>query len=271
MRLLITTLWHQAPYPAPMPKFKRTPVFALLSSAILAACAPASAPLRAGADVPPQRAGVAPAEYFWDRLSYPTGRLDARWAVAAVEDAAKIAQAVPSGIARNAGEPPVWRALGPAPLDHGQGFFGGQGEVGGRINVIVAHPTNPAIAWAGSDGGGVWKTSNCCGVDTVWTVKTDSPEVATSAIGELVLDPNNPDVLYAGTGDLRYTSFSFGASGVLKSVDAGEHWQTLGLSSFSGFYPPSAGGFPQYQAIGKIAVDPANSNYVVVGTKTGLY
>ena len=37
------------------------------------------------------------------------------------------------------------------------------------------------------------------------------------------------------------------------------------------FYGPSAGGFPQYQAISKVVVDPNNSNNVVVGTKTGVF
>jgi len=32
-----------------------------------------------------------------------------------------------------------------------------------------------------------------------------------------------------------------------------------------------AGQFPQYQAVGKVRVDPRNSNNVVAGTKTGLY
>src|SRR5690348_1584204 len=36
-------------------------------------------------------------------------------------------------------------------------------------------------------------------------------------------------------------------------------------------YAPSAGGYPQYQAIGKVVVDPNNSNNVIAGTKTGLY
>jgi hypothetical protein len=213
---------------------------------------------------------VAPAEYFWDRLSYPTGTVDQRWQLRAALESAELASARPKGANRDLSSA-LWTPLGPAPLDHGNSFFGASGLVGGRINVIRTHPNNPAIAWAGSDGGGIWKTTNCCDANTTWIIKTDLPSVASSAIGDLTLDPNNADVLYAGTGDLRFTSFSFGAAGILKSSDAGESWQTLGLSTFNGFYPPSAGGFPQYQAIGKILVDPANSNTIVVGSKTGLF
>ena len=35
--------------------------------------------------------------------------------------------------------------------------------------------------------------------------------------------------------------------------------------------PEPAGQFPQYQSVGKVRVDPNNSNNVVAGTKTGLY
>src|SRR5262249_10780090 len=157
----------------------------------------------------------------------------------------------------------VFTPLGPQPLN--------PGPVAGRTNVIVTHPTNPAVAWIGSDGGGVWKTTNCCSAATTWTLKTDIAEIQSSAIGDMTIDPNNPDVLYAATGDLRFGSFAFGSNGLLKSADGGETWTVKGETEFNPFYPPSAGGFPQYQAIGQVKVDPNNSQRVIVGTKTGLY
>ena len=36
-------------------------------------------------------------------------------------------------------------------------------------------------------------------------------------------------------------------------------------------YPTPAGEFPQYNAVGKVRVDPNNSNKVAAGAKTGLY
>ena len=75
---------------------------------------------------------------------------------------------------------------------------------------------------------------------TTWTVKTDFPEIASMAIGDITIDPSNHNVLYAGTGDLRYGSFSFGSAGVLKSTDKGETWDVLGEDVFNPFYGPSA-------------------------------
>ena len=37
------------------------------------------------------------------------------------------------------------------------------------------------------------------------------------------------------------------------------------------YYPGSFNSFPQYQAVGKVAVDPNNANIVMAGTKTSLY
>ena len=45
----------------------------------------------------------------------------------------------------------------------------------------------------------------------------------------------------------------------------------LGADVFTAPLPEPAGQFPQYNAVGKVRVDPNNSNNVVAGTKTGLY
>ena len=45
----------------------------------------------------------------------------------------------------------------------------------------------------------------------------------------------------------------------------------LGADVFNGFYQQPPGEFPQYQAIGKIQVDPNNGSNLAVGTKTGMF
>ncbi len=260
------------------PAVRFTLLFLAVSAVFGCATAPTAGTLTAqpgaGALLKGQLAKEAYDGPFWaDRASYPTGHFNPRWLHDAAEQAAGIALSLPAGIAlqRGAGEaldPAVFTSLGPRPLGTG-------GGIAGRTNVIVTHPTNPAIAWMGSDGGGVWKTTNCCDANTSWVNTTDVSAnlepIHNSAIGDLTLDPNNPDVLYAATGDLRFGSYSFGSNGVLKSVDGGDSWTVKGATVFNPFYPPSANGVPQYQAIGKVAVDPNNSSIVLAGTKTGLF
>ncbi len=219
-------------------------------------------------------------DYWAVRLGYGGDpkhlRFEPSWLLNSAKQDRQIASAVPAGAktyARTADkalalDPNAFTLLGPQPLA-GEGY--GAGNNAGRTNVVLSDPDNPAVAWLGSDGGGVWKTTNCCSTATTWTIKTDFPELATMAIGDLTMDPSNHNVLYAGTGDLRYGSMSFGAAGVLKSADKGETWSLLGADVFNPFYGPSAGSFPQYQAIGKVVVDPNNSSNVIVGTKTGVY
>src|SRR5207247_11048263 len=56
-----------------------------------------------------------------------------------------------------------------------------------------------------------------------------------------------------------------------KSTDQGVTWTVLGASVFSMAYPEPPGIFPQYQAVGKVRVDPRNANNVIAGTKTGVF
>ncbi len=100
---------------------------------------------------------------------------------------------------------------------------------------------------------------------------TDDPLIATIAIDTIVIDPNNHNTIYAGTGDLNFGSFSMGSQGILKSINAGASWTVLGANVFGMIYNEPAGQFPQYNAVGKVRVDPNNSSKVVAGTKQGLY
>lgn len=213
-------------------------------------------------------------DFFAHRYTYPTGDYDPQWLLDAAEQDRQVPRGIPAGslspdhqFGRSplALDPTKFTSLGPEPLRYNATY-----NVGGRTNFIVSDPISPNIAYFGSDGGGVWKTVNCCTTATTWEPMTDDPLINSIAIGHMTLDPNDHNTIYAGTGDLRYGSFSFGSAGLLKSTDAGATWTTLGVGVFDGPYPPD-GIFPQYQAIGKVAVDPNDSSIVIVGTKTGLF
>ncbi|WP_165371463.1 DUF11 domain-containing protein [Pseudolysobacter antarcticus] len=222
---------------------------------------------------------------FWiTRNTYPTGKFDPTWAAqAAVEERAMTA-AIPAGVKTYNKAlvpnspltllPGHFVPLGPMPENNTQNTYG---SVSGRANVIVVDPVDPTIAYMGSDGGGIWKTTTCCSLTappantTSWQVVTDVPEVTGLSISDITIDPHDHNTIYAGTGDLNFGSFSFGAVGVLKSSDQGQSWRVLGTDKFSPYYAGISGVFPQYQAIGKVIVDPNNANNVIAGTKTSVY
>ncbi len=225
-------------------------------------------------------------ESYWIlRQAYPTNTVNPLWVRKAAEQDARIKSGVPAGRKLDSKSlknnplmlsPLGFTALGPQPerMTGCTGCFD-YTTTAGRINDIKIDPTTTTngsiVAYAASVGGGVWKTTNCCSSSTTWTVMTDDPLVSTTNIDSLTIDPNNHNTIYAGTGDLNYGSFSMGSQGILKSTDAGATWSVMGASVFGAALPVPVGQFPQYQAVGKVRVDPNNSNKVVAGTKTGLY
>jgi hypothetical protein len=227
--------------------------------------------------------------YWNDRVTYPTGNFNPAWLRHAAEQADKIPSGIPAGrqqaSARSASNaaasasslaPDGFTSLGPQPERMtGCGGCFDYTTTAGRVNAIVVDPTTTTngsiVAYAGSVGGGVWKTTNCCSGATTWSVTTDDPLISAISIDTLAIDPNNHNTIYAGTGDLNYGSFSMGSQGILKSTDAGAHWTVLGANVFGPAYSEPAGQFPQYDAVGKVRVDPNNSQNVVAGTKKGLF
>jgi hypothetical protein len=231
-----------------------------------------------------EAAGLAQLEQFWfDRLTFPTGRFNPAWVRKAAAQHSRMRKGKPFGqqLRVSLANPNVlsttnWTALGPQPerMTGCSGCFD-YTITQGRVNTIAVDPTTTTngsiVAYIGTVGGGVWKTTNCCSDATTWSVMTDDPLIGTTAIDTVTIDPNNHNTVYAGTGDLNYGSFSMGSQGILKSIDAGATWTVLGEDIFGPAYDEPPGQFPQYNAVGEVRVDPNNSNNVVAGTKKGLY
>ncbi len=152
-----------------------------------------------------------------------------------------------------------WRSLGPAGLFINQESFGGVygGEMkSGRVNSIAFHPTDSRTLLLGSQGG-VWRTTTGA---TTWTPLTD--QQCTSSIGAVVIDPINPSIIYAGTGDGR--SFVQAGCGVLRSTDGGNTWtppQTTTLLDAYTFH----------MAIDKRTAGSNLSTTVLAATNRGVY
>ena len=237
-----------------------------------------------GGNLQDEATGLTQLEQYWnDRLTYPTGRFNPAWVRAAAAQHARMPSSVPFGqhLKLNMANPNAlsttsFTALGPQPerMTGCSGCFD-YTKTEGRVNTIAVDPTTTTngsiVAYIGSVGGGVWKTTNCCSDTTTWSVMTDDPLIGTTAIDTITIDPNDHNTVYAGTGDLNYGSFSMGSQGILKSADAGATWVVLGADIFGPSYTEPPGQFPQYNAVGKVRVDPNNSNNVVAGTKKGLY
>ncbi|HXR34069.1 MAG TPA: hypothetical protein VN830_10195 [Verrucomicrobiae bacterium] len=115
----------------------------------------------------------------------------------------------------------------------------------GKVNAVAGIPGNPGLYYFGSNGGGVWKTTDG---GTVWNPIFDSQPVA--SIGALALAPSNPNIIYVGSGENNvYSDITYG-NGVYKSADGGETWTLLGLQDT--------------RHIARILVDPRNPDVVLL-------
>ena len=226
-------------------------------------------------------------EQYWHlQRTYPTGRFNPAWVRRAADQHRRMRTGVPDGLRRSKTEmsmssltldPNSWTALGPMPekMTGCSGCFD-YTTTEGRVDAIAVDPTTTVngsiVAYLGTDGGGVWKTTNCCSGSTTWTVKTDDPLLSTTAISTFAIDPNDHNIIYAGTGDADGGGAPSGSSqGIIKSTDGGDSWVILGANVFGAEFPVPVGRFPQYNAISKVRIDPNNSSNIVAGTKLGLY
>jgi photosystem II stability/assembly factor-like uncharacterized protein len=128
----------------------------------------------------------------------------------------------------------------------------GPGTMSGRITDIVGVNKDAGkTLFIGTAGGGIWKSTNA-GV----TFKPIFDKYCQS-IGALVLDQQNPKVIYAGTGESNMRNSVSVGDGLYKSTDGGDNWTKIGLDST--------------EHIAKVVIDPSNSNIVYVAAPGPLW
>ncbi|CAG1005313.1 hypothetical protein PHYC_03218 [Phycisphaerales bacterium] len=122
----------------------------------------------------------------------------------------------------------------------------------GRITDLAVNPARTSEFYVGVACGNVWKTTNG-GV-------TFSPIFdghGSYSIGCVVLDPNNSNVVWVGTGENNSQRSVGWGDGVYVSRDAGKSFTKVGLK--------------QSEHIGRIMIDPRDSNVVYVAAQGPLW
>ncbi len=133
----------------------------------------------------------------------------------------------------------TWRDIGPA-------------NMSGRIVALAVNPADPTNYWVATASGGLLRTNNNGN-----TFEHQFDRENTVSIGDVVVAPSNPNILYVGTGENNpRNSVSYG-DGIYKSIDGGKSWQNVGLK--------------QSFQIGRIAIHPKNPDIVYVGALGRLY
>ena len=124
----------------------------------------------------------------------------------------------------------------------------GPAAYSGRISDLAVNPANSSEYYVGVASGGLWKTTNH---GTTFKPIFDKEKVF--SIGCLAMDPNNSNVVWVGTGENNTQRNLAYGDGVYKTTDGGKTFTNMGLKTSS--------------QIGKIMIDPRNSNVVYVASQ----
>ena len=134
--------------------------------------------------------------------------------------------------------PGAWTARGPA-------------NVGGRTRCLVIDPRNPKRLITGCVSGGIW-TSDDGGLH--W--KTNTDWLPSLAICCMAMDPADPNVIYAGTGEGYFNGDAVGGAGIYVSRDNGRTWKVLPSTS-------------KWDNVCRISISPKNGRIILAGKRYG--
>lgn len=116
----------------------------------------------------------------------------------------------------------TWTSIGPTQTT----AFGG---ATGRVSALACSPSDPNLYFAAGADGGVWRSRDG---GATWEPRTDF--MPTTAMGALLIDPAEPRIIYAGTGEANFANHSRPGLGIYKSTDEGETWRHLAAEVFAG-------------------------------------
>ena len=121
----------------------------------------------------------------------------------------------------------------------------------GRVVALEVNPQDPTKFYVAYASGGVWYTDN-----NGTSFESISDDWPTQNIGEIAMDWGN-GTLWVGTGENNSSRSSYSGIGILKTNADGSNWKNVGLHDS--------------HHIGKILINPENSDHVVIGVTGHLY
>ena len=122
----------------------------------------------------------------------------------------------------------------------------------GRISDFAVNPGNHSEIYVAVSAGNIWKTTNN---GNTWSPVFDN--YGAYSIGCLAMDPSNPFVIWAGTGENNHQRQLGYGDGIYRSEDGGGSWKNMGLK--------------ESRQIGMIAIDPRNTDVVYVAAEGSIW
>jgi len=181
------------------------------------------------------------AEWFFDQRAFPYDTIPV---IKYRQEMTKEIQKAKSNLSKSVDDL-NWTSVGPAGVQFS--LVPHWGIVSGRVRALAIHPTDHQTVYIGAASGGIWKTTD--GGESWLDIGHDLESLS---FGAIAIDPNNPETLYAGSGEckLLYDFFDFSGSGLFKSTDGGSTWIVI------------TDGFGSQTDFSDLVVHPNNSNVV---------
>jgi photosystem II stability/assembly factor-like uncharacterized protein len=142
----------------------------------------------------------------------------------------------------------------------------GPDNFGGRTRALLVDKNNSAVVFAGSVGGGLFKSTNG---GATWNVISDPG--ANQSVASIT-QASNGDIYY-GTGEIflgyggtgQNTTPNFAGGGIYKSTDGG-----MTFTHLSSTTPSSVSGSGEWSAVADLAAHPTVANTLYAATNTGF-
>jgi photosystem II stability/assembly factor-like uncharacterized protein len=137
----------------------------------------------------------------------------------------------------------------------------GPGNIGGRTRVLRFHPTRTDTLFAAGVSGGMWRSDDS---GASWRPIGDG--LTNIAVNSLAIDPRQPAVMFAGTGEgyfreeIRGTGLPLRGGGIFVTRDGGSRWQRLASTATPDFY-----------WVNDLEFGVADSRRLYAATRTGVW
>jgi photosystem II stability/assembly factor-like uncharacterized protein len=134
----------------------------------------------------------------------------------------------------------TWQEIGPR-------------NIAGRVLSVASDPQDPRIIWAGSAGGGLWRSAD---FGQTWK-QMGGDRLPSLWISAIAVDPKNSQTVYMGTGETNTNFGGYGGfGGMLKTTDGGRTFKAIQLPDY-GFF--------------RTIVSSSNSDLILTSGYFGLY
>ncbi|MBU1318575.1 MAG: hypothetical protein KKG33_10480 [candidate division Zixibacteria bacterium] len=166
-----------------------------------------------------------PNDWFYEQRAYPTGDIPVERRLEAARAARELKQA-------SKRDDVTWTLAGP-------------NNIPGRVADIAVHPSEVTEVYIASAAGGIFRLPSLG-----WPWEPLFDDEGPQSMGAVAIHPDDPNILYAGTGEANGAADMYEGTGVYKTTDAGLTWDHVGL--------------PNSYHIGRIAIDALRPETVFV-------